>query len=98
MKSAELKNIVRALVGWRNYRAVAMLFGAPAEKTAIRQWRQTPLGQTSLHKLMELKGRHAGERIFIIGNGPSLNKMDLRLLKDEVTIASNGLYTDILFN
>ena len=28
----------------------------------------------------------------MIGNGPSLGKMDLRCLQDEVTIGSNGIY------
>lgn len=31
-------------------------------------------------------------RCFIIGNGPSLNKMDLELLKGEVVFAANGFY------
>lgn len=31
-------------------------------------------------------------RCFVIGNGPSLNQMDLELLKGEVVFASNGFY------
>ena len=33
-----------------------------------------------------------GKRCFVIGNGPSLNELDLTKLKDELTIGSNGLY------
>lgn len=32
-------------------------------------------------KLLPFRGRHAGEKCFIIGNGPSLNRMDLGQLR-----------------
>jgi glycosyltransferase involved in cell wall biosynthesis len=35
---------------------------------------------------------HAGKRCVIIGNGPSLNKMDLSFLKNEYTFATNRIY------
>ena len=43
-------------------------------------------------KLRSLRNRHAGKRIFVIGNGPSIKKTDLHLLKNEVTIGCNGLF------
>ncbi len=36
-----------------------------------------------------LKNKHIGKTAFILGNGPSLNKIDLSLLKDHVTLATN---------
>lgn len=45
-------------------------------------------------KFLSLKGKHQGERCFIIGNGPSLNEIDLTLLKDEVTFGVNAIYTN----
>jgi len=36
--------------------------------------------------------RYLGKRCFIIGNGPSLNKNDLSLLRDEYTFAVNSFY------
>jgi len=36
-----------------------------------------------------LQNKYVGERCFVIGNGPSLNAMDLSLLKNERTIAMN---------
>jgi hypothetical protein len=36
--------------------------------------------------------KHKGTRAWIIGNGPSLNKIDMTLLRDEVTFGSNRLY------
>ena len=42
--------------------------------------------------LRTLKGVHAGERCFIIGNGPSLKASDLDRLCDEYTFAFNRIY------
>jgi len=39
----------------------------------------------------EWKDIHKGKRCFVMGNGPSLLKQDLGLLKDEVTIGVNGI-------
>lgn len=43
-------------------------------------------------KLEHWKNAHVGERVFIIGNGPSLNDVNLRLLAHENTIAVNGIF------
>ncbi|MHC0441180.1 6-hydroxymethylpterin diphosphokinase MptE-like protein [Flavobacterium sp. 3-210] len=43
-------------------------------------------------KLKNFKDKHKGKRCFIIGNGPSLNKLDLTLLKNEITFGVNGIY------
>ena len=40
----------------------------------------------------ELLGRHEGKRCFVIGNGPSLNRLDLGVLKDEITFAASGFW------
>lgn len=44
--------------------------------------------------LQKLHDRHRGQRCFIIGNGPSLNLLDLTLLKNEVTFGVNAIYTN----
>lgn len=36
--------------------------------------------------------RHKGKRAFVIGNGPSLNDIDMKLLKDEITFGSNRCF------
>lgn len=86
------KILIRSIVGWRVYRAIAMLRNAPMEAKAVRRWMQTPQGRTSISRLSMLRNKHKDRRAFIIGNGPSLNKMDLGLLENEVTIASNGIF------
>lgn len=51
---------------------------------------------TALHEptssLAPWRNRHRGERCFIMGNGPSLNKMDLSLLEGETVFACNGAF------
>lgn len=43
-------------------------------------------------KLKKFKGIHKGKDCFIIGNGPSLNKMDLSPLKNYHTFGLNKIY------
>ena len=42
--------------------------------------------------LRHMRNKHAGRPGFILGNGPSLKKMDLSPLKDQVTFGANGVY------
>lgn len=35
---------------------------------------------------------HSGKRCFVVGNGPSLNKIDMGLLRSEITFGSNRVY------
>lgn len=42
--------------------------------------------------LQGLVDKHKGKRAFIVGNGPSLNRIDMRLLKDEITFGSNRVH------
>ncbi len=45
-----------------------------------------------MNKVFEkYKDKHKGQRVFIIGNGPSLSKTDLNLIKDEVSFAMNRI-------
>lgn len=43
-------------------------------------------------KLSAYKDKHKGQRCVIIGNGPSLNKMDLSFLENEITFGTNRIY------
>lgn len=42
--------------------------------------------------IQRFKGMHAGERVVIIGNGPSLNDLDLSLMKGTATFGVNGIF------
>lgn len=43
-------------------------------------------------KILTLKDKFKGKRCFIVGNGPSLNKMDLIKLNNEYSFAVNGIF------
>jgi len=43
-------------------------------------------------RILSLKDKFQGKRCFIIGNGPSLNKIDLNLITDEYTFGVNGIF------
>jgi len=43
-------------------------------------------------KIEAMRNKHAGERCFIIGNGPSLNNLDLRKIGNTPAIGVNGLF------
>jgi hypothetical protein len=57
-------------------------------------WRRGGVGHVlgDQQRLVSLRDKHKGQRAFIIANGPSLKDLDLSPLKDEVTIACNGIY------
>lgn len=47
---------------------------------------------TDKNRLAELKDTFRGERCFIVGNGPSLNKHDLSLLKNDKCFGVNSIF------
>jgi len=51
-----------------------------------------PWRRASRSRMREMHDIHAGERCFIIGNGPSLKQTDLTRLKDEFTFGLNRIY------
>jgi hypothetical protein len=55
-------------------------------------WMYSSLGARNRAKLEEYKGIHTGERCFIIANGPSLRKINLELLKNDLTFGLNRIY------
>ncbi|MEE9910705.1 MAG: DUF115 domain-containing protein [Deltaproteobacteria bacterium] len=48
--------------------------------------------QAEINRWKELHNKYRGRRVFLIGNGPSLNKMPLYLLKDDYTMCFNRFY------
>ncbi len=46
----------------------------------------------SLLKNIELKDRHKGSRAFVVGNGPSIKRQNLKLLQNEVTFFVNRAF------
>lgn len=61
----------------------------PDAAFAIEEYPDTAFDATDMERF---KGIHPGERCVIIGNGPSLNDLDLTKLKSEYTIGVNGIF------
>ena len=61
----------------------------PDEAFAGDEYPDTRFDASDLERFKDI---HRGERCVIIGNGPSLNQLDLRKLKDEFTIGVNGIF------
>jgi glycosyltransferase involved in cell wall biosynthesis len=62
---------------------------------AVSQLLKTENKKTStdrFNKLKDIIKATEKKRIFVLGNGPSLKKTDLDLLKDEITIGFNGIF------
>jgi len=55
---------------------------------------EQPFGffSSSAKRLSKFRGIHKGKRCFIVGNGPSINQMDLTLIANEFTFAVNGIF------
>lgn len=61
----------------------------------VEQYISTANKEVSAGRFLELKkliNETGKKRIFVLGNGPSLKKTDLALLKDEITIGFNGIF------
>jgi len=58
----------------------------------MMSWVLSSDARRNREKLRSLKDIHKGERCFIIGNGPSLSKMDLSILSSETTFGTNRIY------
>lgn len=56
------------------------------------EWNDSSLGTGNRQALEAFRNKHAGQRCFVIANGPSLATMDLSPLKNEFTFGMNRLY------
>lgn len=59
---------------------------------SLISWSNDSASAKSIKKIRKLKNKYLGKRCFIIGNGPSLNRTDLSLLKSEYTFGLNRIY------
>lgn len=73
--------------------AVAQVIG-PRNQRNLWRWieQQDWRYRASMRRIQKFRNKHAGQRCFIIGNGPSLKQTDMTLLKDEVTFGLNRIY------
>jgi hypothetical protein len=82
---------------WERAERVILARGGPdvrrewgeARRRIYVQWGPFPCARSDRRRLRALKDAHRGERIFIMGNGPSLNRTPLEKLAGEYTFGLN---------
>ncbi len=88
MTKDRVKYITGRLLGaWLRSRIAAGLWSY-----RYKRWCRTKPGRVSVRKVTELHNIHQNSPCVVIGNGPSLGQVDLSLLKNIVTIGSNGIF------
>jgi hypothetical protein len=95
-----MKKILKSLLGTRQYIALReawlhyRFFRRQMEclEPDVKARYFDPRWSAGLERGRSLKDAHAGQRCFILGNGPSLSRMDLSLLRNEVTFGLNRIY------
>jgi hypothetical protein len=70
----------------------AQLGNAFEDGSRLTDYLSSGWGRDSARRLYAMRNRHQGQRAWIIGNGPSLRKMDLSPLANEYTFGSNRVY------
>ncbi len=98
IKAADLPNALvqaqsQAVIAANEPERPLLWFGAsdpdPDSALAIEEYPHTIVDSDDLKRF---EGIHKGDRCVIIGNGPSLNELDLTKLRDEYTIGVNGIF------
>ncbi|WP_411330523.1 glycosyltransferase [Desulfovibrio desulfuricans] len=85
----KIANLQSELAAWKTQFPTIMVETKKQPHTIHYIRNHWPEGATDT---ASLKDAYKGRRCFIIGNGPSLNKIDFSLLRDEVTIGCNGIF------
>tara|TARA_B100000963_G_scaffold267927_1_gene236158 strand:- start:87 stop:929 length:843 start_codon:yes stop_codon:yes gene_type:complete len=76
------------------YRAVNYFIRKERERKRTKKWSSSNEAfiENNYKKLLSMRNSHKNQECYVIGNGPSLNKIDLNLLKNKITIACNSFY------
>ena len=82
----------RILEPYLGFERTRKLSGAYGGTLGLVQYRTTREGRASARRIAELRDTYRGKRCFIIGNGPSLQQMDLSPLRHEITFGLNRIY------
>jgi len=82
---------------WRSNAAVLRRSGALLSRLAERAYfraepKLSAAQKSVLRENEKLRNRHAGQRCFVIGNGPSLTRQDLTPLAGELTFVMNAFW------
>jgi hypothetical protein len=62
------------------------------QKKKILEFSDSVILKSKFNKIQFFKNRYKDRRFFVIGNGPSLNSMNLNLLRDDIVFCSNSFF------
>lgn len=65
---------------------------ADARRKLYAKWGPLPCPRFEIERVQRLHNQYLGDRIFIMGNGPSLNETPLERLEGEYTFGTNRIY------
>jgi len=85
----QIANLTRSAIGFQRTRKIG---AAVDDARRFAEYIGSTRGRESAQRLRAMHNRFAGTRAFVIGNGPSLQKMDLAPLAREYTFGSNRIY------
>jgi hypothetical protein len=91
-KETDYKNHLKRIIPSPIWQTVSRMRYSIKRATIYPSATYHPLRRKSIKALSVYKNKHQGQRCFIIGNGPSLQKTDLFLLKNEYTFGMNRIY------
>jgi hypothetical protein len=86
---AMAKRVYYRLLGRRTGRSLVEI---GLDTSTLLSYRLDPVGRNSASRLRAMRDRYRGRRCFILGNGPSLQAMDLSPLRTELTFGLNRAY------
>ena len=88
-----VKSILRWIIPWAVYESAGKWRGERARRVRLTSEEADLVARNA-----ELGGRHAGERCFILGSGPSIGKQDLTLLTGEMCISMGNFFVHPVFS
>lgn len=62
------------------------------KKKLFTELMESFLFQRKTRRIQNLKKKYHNKRCFVIGNGPSINSMNLNLMKDDIVFCSNSFF------
>ena len=74
----------------RSFDKVKMWLGR--KKKFLEEIFEMKFAYSSFQGHLSLKNKYIGQRCFVVGNGPSLNQLDLTYLNDEFVFGANSLF------
>jgi hypothetical protein len=87
-----MQNLKRYIIDMLPHNRYMLVLSSIYDFMRTLAWKNTREYQRSMGTLKKLKNKYSGKRCYIIGNGPSINKIDLKKLKGEYTFALNRGY------